>query len=53
MEAKFRGHRPYKSSEVELLLCTWPVVQETCVIAGGDFYRGDTVKALLVMRNSA
>lgn len=37
-------------SEVELLLFKCPLVQEVCVIAAQDGYRGETVKAVVVLR---
>ena len=37
-------------SEVELLLFKCPGVQEACVIAARDDYRGETVKAVVVLR---
>jgi fatty-acyl-CoA synthase len=37
-------------SEVELLLFKCPLVQEACVIAAADAYRGETVKAFVVPR---
>ncbi len=37
-------------SEVELLLFKCPLVQEVCVIAAHDSYRGETVKAVVVLR---
>jgi fatty-acyl-CoA synthase len=40
-------------SEVELMLFKCPLVQEACVIAAHDAYRGETVKALVVLRESA
>jgi fatty-acyl-CoA synthase len=40
-------------SEVELLLYQCPLVQEACVIAARDSYRGETVKALVVLREAA
>ena len=40
-------------SEVELLLFKCPLVQEACVIAARDAYRGETVKALIVLRAEA
>ncbi|MDP1533718.1 MAG: AMP-binding protein, partial [Rubrivivax sp.] len=40
-------------SEVELLLFKCPAVQEACVIAAHDAYRGETVKAVVVLRDSA
>ena len=38
-------------SEVELLLFKCPLVQEACVIAVRDAYRGETVKAVIVLRS--
>jgi fatty-acyl-CoA synthase len=40
-------------SEVELLLFKCPLVLEACVIAAPDGYRGETVKALVVLRAEA
>jgi fatty-acyl-CoA synthase len=40
-------------SEVELLLFKCPLVQEACVIGVGDAYRGETVKAVVVLRAEA
>jgi fatty-acyl-CoA synthase len=40
-------------SEVELLLYRCPAVQEACVIAARDAYRGETVKAIVVLRPEA
>ena len=40
-------------SEVELLLYRHPAVQEACVIGARDAYRGETVKALIVLRAGA
>ncbi|MCK6420158.1 MAG: long-chain fatty acid--CoA ligase [Aquabacterium sp.] len=40
-------------SEVELLLFKCPAVQEACVIASRDAYRGETVKAVVVLRAEA
>lgn len=40
-------------SEVELLLFKCPQVQEACVIAAKDAYRGETVKAVVVLRAEA
>jgi fatty-acyl-CoA synthase len=37
-------------SEVELLLFKCPLVQEACIIASRDAYRGETVKAVVVLR---
>ena len=37
-------------SEVELLLFKCPLVQEACVIGASDAYRGETVKAVVVLR---
>ena len=40
-------------SEVELLLFKCPLVQEACIIAAQDEYRGETVKAVIVLRAEA
>jgi len=40
-------------SEVELLLFKCPAVQEACVIATTDAYRGESVKAVIVLRDAA
>jgi fatty-acyl-CoA synthase len=40
-------------SEVELLLFKCPLVQEACVIGVKDPYRGETVKAVIVLRAEA
>lgn len=40
-------------SEVELLLYGHPSVAEACVIAAKDPYRGETVKAVIVLRSEA
>jgi fatty-acyl-CoA synthase len=40
-------------SEVEMLLYRHPAVQEACVIAAKDVYRGETVKAVVVLRAEA
>jgi fatty-acyl-CoA synthase len=40
-------------SEVELMLFKCPGVQEACVIAARDAYRGETVKACIVLRDEA
>ncbi len=40
-------------SEVELLLYKNPAVQEACIIAAKDAYRGETVKAVIVLRTTA
>jgi fatty-acyl-CoA synthase len=40
-------------AEVELLLYKHPAVQEACVIASKDAYRGETVKAVIVLRAEA
>jgi fatty-acyl-CoA synthase len=37
-------------TEVELLLFKCPLVQEACVIGSRDAYRGETVKAVVVLR---
>jgi fatty-acyl-CoA synthase len=40
-------------SEVELMLFKCPLVQEACVISSRDSYRGETVKAVIVLRAEA
>ena len=40
-------------SEVELLLFKCPLVQEACIIGARDAYRGETVKAVVVLRAEA
>lgn len=40
-------------AEVELLLYKHPAVQEACVISTHDTYRGETVKAIVVLRAEA
>ena len=40
-------------AEVELLLYKHPAVQEACIIAARDAYRGETVKAVIVLRTEA
>jgi fatty-acyl-CoA synthase len=40
-------------AEVEMLLYRHPAVQEACVIAAHDAYRGETVKAVVVLRAEA
>ncbi len=40
-------------AEVEALLFRHPAVQEACVIAARDAYRGETVKAVIVLRANA
>jgi len=40
-------------SEVELLLFKCPLVQEACIIGALDAYRGETVKAVVVLRADA
>ncbi|MCX8005936.1 MAG: long-chain fatty acid--CoA ligase [Burkholderiaceae bacterium] len=40
-------------AEVENLLFRHPAVQEACVIAARDAYRGETVKAVIVLRAEA
>ena len=37
-------------SEVELMLYRCPLVLEACIIASRDAYRGETVKAVVVLR---
>ncbi|HEX4234273.1 MAG TPA: long-chain fatty acid--CoA ligase [Caldimonas sp.] len=40
-------------AEVEMLLYKHPAVQEACIIAARDAYRGETVKAVVVLRTDA
>ena len=40
-------------TEVELLLFKCPLVQEACIIGAHDAYRGETVKAVVVLRAEA
>ncbi len=40
-------------AEVEMLLYKHPAVQEACLIAARDAYRGETVKAVVVLRAGA
>jgi fatty-acyl-CoA synthase len=40
-------------AEVEMLLYKHPAVQEACVIGARDAYRGETVKAVIVLRQEA
>ena len=40
-------------SEVELLLYRHPAVAEACIISARDAYRGETVKAVIVLREAA
>lgn len=40
-------------AEVEMLLYKHPAVQEACIIAASDAYRGETVKAVVVLRADA
>jgi fatty-acyl-CoA synthase len=40
-------------AEVEMLLYKHPAVQEACIIAARDAYRGETVKAVVVLRAQA
>ena len=40
-------------AEVEAMLYRHPAVQEACVIAARDAYRGETVKAMVVLRAEA
>ena len=40
-------------AEVEALLYKHPAVQEACIIAAHDDYRGETVKAVVVLREAA
>lgn len=40
-------------AEVEMLLYKHPAVQEACIISSRDEYRGETVKAVVVLRTEA
>ena len=40
-------------AEVEMLLYKHPAVQEACIISASDPYRGETVKAVVVLRAEA
>jgi len=40
-------------AEVEALLYRHPAVQEACIISAHDTYRGETVKAVVVLRQQA
>jgi len=40
-------------AEVESMLYAHPAIQEACVIAARDAYRGESVKALVVLKNSS
>jgi fatty-acyl-CoA synthase len=40
-------------AEVEMLLYKHPAVQEACIISARDAYRGETVKAVIVLRPDA
>ncbi len=40
-------------AEVEMLLYKHPAIQEACIIAARDTYRGETVKAVIVLRAQA
>jgi fatty-acyl-CoA synthase len=40
-------------AEVEAMLYAHPAIQEACVIASRDAYRGETVKALVVLKGAA
>ncbi|CAN7308128.1 long-chain fatty acid--CoA ligase [Acidovorax sp. LjRoot117] len=39
-------------AEVEALMFRYPAIQEACIIAAKDSYRGETVKAVVVLRAS-
>ncbi|MEG2050123.1 MAG: long-chain fatty acid--CoA ligase, partial [Comamonas sp.] len=39
-------------AEVEALMFSHPAIQEACVIAAKDAYRGETVKAVVVLRQA-
>jgi fatty-acyl-CoA synthase len=40
-------------AEVEAMLYAHPAIQEACVIGARDEYRGETVKAFIVLRNAS
>ena len=40
-------------AEVEAMLYAHPAIQEACVIGARDEYRGETVKAVIVLRNGS
>ena len=40
-------------AEVEAMLYAYPAIQEACVIGSRDAYRGETVKALVVLKSSS
>jgi fatty-acyl-CoA synthase len=40
-------------AEVEMLLYKHPAIQEACIISAKDAYRGETVKAVVVLRAAA
>ena len=40
-------------AEVEAMLYAHPAIQEACVIGSRDAYRGETVKALIVLKSAA
>ena len=40
-------------AEVEMLLYKHPAIQEACIISARDAYRGETVKAVVVLRAAA
>jgi fatty-acyl-CoA synthase len=40
-------------AEVEAILYEHPAIQECCIISAPDDYRGETVKAVLVLRPGA
>jgi len=40
-------------AEVESMLYAHPAIQEACVIAARDAYRGESVKALVVLKSSS
>ena len=48
------GHRGTgKTSLVEAMLYAHPAIQEACVIGARDSYRGETVKAFIVLKPEA
>jgi fatty-acyl-CoA synthase len=40
-------------AEVEALMFRHPAIQEACIISARDAYRGETVKAVVVLRSEA
>src|SRR6185369_4676690 len=50
-EANASGFKVWPA-EVEALMFRHPAIQEACIIAASDSYRGETVKAVVVLRAS-